>query len=260
DYNVSAERQDAGCWFALQHWDVRSYDAVRFDVKGLNGQEMLAFGFKDDRWYEERISLEKYLETPISKEWQTVTVPLKDFAKVRQWASMDNFSISFLNSKKYLPKSSVFIKDVELVSLAEVGDAPEKGVKTKSTKAAKEAKAARKRWHEMIADERQIHPIPFDVQAASDDQLLDLIERSAFGFFWNEANPKNGLIKDRCYAFGPDQRKVASIASVGFGLSAICVADKRGWVSKEAAYERVLATLRFLSTEAQMYNGFYFHY
>src|SRR5438874_178071 len=56
DYNVSTERQDAGYWFALQHQDMRPYDAVRFDVRGLNGEEMLAFGFKDDRWYEERIS------------------------------------------------------------------------------------------------------------------------------------------------------------------------------------------------------------
>jgi len=265
DYNVSGERQDAGHWFALQHQDMRPYDAVRFDVRGLNGEEMLAFGFKDDRWYEERISLEKYLQNPISKDWQTVTVPLKDFAKVRQWDSMDNFSISFLNTKKYLPKSSVFLRDIQLVSLGEDVEGSAKpadgaSVKSGKTGSAKTAKVKRKRWHEAIADERIVHPVPFDPQTATEDQLLDLIERAAFGFFWNEANPRNGLIKDRCYAFGPDQRKVASVASVGFGLSAICVGEKRGWVSQEQAYERVLTTLKFFNTEAQMYNGFYFHF
>jgi hypothetical protein len=260
DYNVSSERQDAGYWFALAHGDMRPFDAVRLDVRGQNGEEMLAFGFKDDRWYEERISLEKYLESPISKEWQTVTVPLKDFAKVRQWDSMDNFSISFLNSKKYLPKSSVYVRNIELVSLDPAP--PPSDVKTgKAGKSAKKAKARpAKRWHELIHDERAVFPIPFDTQTATDDQMLDLVERAAFGYFWNEANPRNGLIKDRCYAFGPDQRKVASVASVGFGLSAICVAEKRGWISQEQAYERVLTTLKFFNTEAQMYNGFYFHF
>lgn len=257
DYNVSSERQDAGYWFALTHGDMRPYDAVRLDVRGQNGEEMLAFGFKDDRWYEERISLEKYLEKPISKEWQTVTVPLKDFAKVRQWDSMDNFSISFLNSKKYLPKSSVFIRNIELVALDPAP--PPSDVTTAKTGKKAKAKPA-KRWHELVPDERAVFPIPFDVQTATDDQMLDLVERAAFGYFWNEANPRNGLIKDRCYAFGPDQRKVASVASVGFGLSAICVAEKRGWVSQEQAYERVLTTLKFFNTEAQMYNGFYFHF
>jgi len=268
DYNVSSDRQDAGYWFALQHQDMRLYDAVRFDVRGLNGEEMLAFGFKDDRWYEERISLEKFLENPISKEWQTVTVPLKDFAKVRQWDSMDNFSISFLNSKKYLPKSTVYLRNIELVSVDQdkgsVTDSnPDESTSAKAAKTntpGKGKKESRKRWYEQIADERATFPIPFDTQSANDDQLLDMIERASFGFFWNEANPKNGLIKDRCYAFGPDQRKVASVASVGFGLSAICVAEKRGWISQEQAYERVLTTLKFFNTEAQMYNGFYFHF
>lgn len=237
DYNVSAGGQDAGHWFAFKHFDLRPYQSVRFKVRGRNGGEVMAFGFKDDRWYEERISVEKYLEEGITQDWQTVTIPLKDFAKVRQWDSMDNFSISFFNSKGTLPRSEVFVKDVELVALQD----------------------KKNNWY-AGKDEKEIFPIPFDPNTATEEQLLDLVERASFGFFWNEANPANGLIKDRCYAFGPDQRRVASIASVGFGLSAICVADKRGWISREAAYERVLTTLKFFKISAQKYNGFYFHY
>jgi len=237
DYNVSSGGQDAGHWFAFRHFDLRPYESVRFKVRGLNGGEVMAFGFKDDRWYEERISIEKYLEGGISKEWQVVTIPLKDFAKVRQWDSMDNFSISFFNSKDGLPRSQVYVKDIELVVLQN----------KKNT------------WY-LSKEEREMFPIPFDPNEATEEQLLDLVERSAFGFFWNEANPANGLIKDRCYAFGSDQRRVASIASVGFGLSAICVADKRGWIPHESAYERVLTTLKFFRNSAQKYNGFYFHY
>jgi hypothetical protein len=237
DYNVSSGGQDAGHWFAFRHFDMRPYESVRLKVRGRNGGEIMAFGFKDDRWYEERISIVKYLEGGISKEWQSVTIPLKDFAKVRQWDSMDNYSISFSNSKNELPRSEVYVKDIELVLLQD----------KKNT------------WF-LTKEDRMSFPIPFDAGEASEEQLLDLVERSAFGFFWNEANPANGLIKDRCYAFGPDQRRVASIASVGFGLSAICVADKRGWIPREEAYQRVLTTLKFFRDHAQKYNGFFFHY
>ena len=69
--------------------------------------------------------------------------------------------------------------------------------------------------------------------------LLDTLQHSAFLFFWNEANPANGLIKDRSTA-----GSASSIASVGFGLSAICIGVDHGWVSRPAAQDRVLRTLR----------------
>lgn len=239
EYNVSDARQSAGWWVSFRHLDMRQYDSVRFKVRGRNGGEMIAFGFKDDRWFEERISIEKYLGGGVvEKDWKEVTIPLKDFSRVRQWESMDNFSVSFFYGKNFLPRSEVYLKDIRLVSAAAATEPP---------------------WH-ATEEERQVFPISIDPQTASEDQLLDLVERSAFGYFWNEANPQNGLIKDRCYAFGPDQRKIASIAAVGFGLSAICVADKRGWVSREAAYERVYTTLKFFQRSAQKYNGFFFHY
>ncbi len=77
-----------------------------------------------------------------------------------------------------------------------------------------------------------------DEQDTTDDQFLDLLEKHAFHYFWEYADPSTGLIRER--ATVPD---VASIASVGFGLTAICAAKERGWISHEAAYERVLATL-----------------
>lgn len=69
--------------------------------------------------------------------------------------------------------------------------------------------------------------------------LLDTIQYTAFRFFWDEANPSNGLIRDRSASWAP-----SSIASVGFGLSAICIGVDHGWVTREAARDRVLTTLR----------------
>ena len=54
----------------------------------------------------------------------------------------------------------------------------------------------------------------------TDDELLEEIVSRAFLFFWNEASPRTGLVRDRALADGaPDNRKTASIAATGFGLA-----------------------------------------
>jgi len=49
----------------------------------------------------------------------------------------------------------------------------------------------------------------------TDDKLLDEIQRTAFDFFWYEANPKTGQVKDRALANGHDTRAMSSIAATG---------------------------------------------
>lgn len=75
------------------------------------------------------------------------------------------------------------------------------------------------------------------------DAILDTIQYTAFRFFWDEANPANGLIRDRQNVTTP-KNAPCSIASVGFGLTAICIGVDHGWVSREAARDRVLTTLK----------------
>ena len=75
------------------------------------------------------------------------------------------------------------------------------------------------------------------------EALLDTIQHTAFNFFWNEANPANGLIRDRQNVTSPNNAP-CSIAAVGFGLSAITIGVDHGWVTREAARDRVLTTLK----------------
>src|SRR5204863_6020216 len=79
-----------------------------------------------------------------------------------------------------------------------------------------------------------------------DDQLLDELERANFRYFWEQGDPHTGLIKDRHNVRTADNRVVASIAATGFGLTALCIAQKRSFISLPEARQRVLATLRFL--------------
>src|SRR5262245_20046123 len=102
------------------------------------------------------------------------------------------------------------------------------------------------------------------VRAQSDtDVLLGVIQQAASQFFWNEANPANGLIRDRSQGGSP-----CSIASTGFGLSAICVGVDHGWVSRDDAKARVETTLETFWRYPQGpdsagyigYKGLFYHF
>src|SRR5271163_3167752 len=75
-------------------------------------------------------------------------------------------------------------------------------------------------------DRRSRQEVPY---TGTDDQLLDEIQKASFRFFWHEANPATGQVKDRALANGGDRRYLSSIAATGFGLTALCIADKRGY-------------------------------
>ena len=92
----------------------------------------------------------------------------------------------------------------------------------------------------------------------TDDQLLDDIERAAFQFFWNEASPATGLVKDRALADGGDTRTLSSIAATGFGLAGLCIADHRGYGSN--IRQRVITALQFLLNQAPVQNGWFYHF
>jgi hypothetical protein len=93
-----------------------------------------------------------------------------------------------------------------------------------------------------------------------DDQFLNDLEHANFLFFWEQSNPQTGLTKDRCNVHGNDKSLAASIASTGFALSAICIGEKRGFISHADAHLRVVQTLSFLWHKLPTHRGFYFHF
>lgn len=95
----------------------------------------------------------------------------------------------------------------------------------------------------------------------TDDELLEEIVSRAFQFFWNEASPKTGLVRDRAFADGgPDPRNVASIAATGFGLGALCIGHRRGYLPPHEIGGRVVKTLIALRDRVDQMNGFFFHF
>ncbi|MGO9939515.1 MAG: glucoamylase family protein [Terracidiphilus sp.] len=102
-------------------------------------------------------------------------------------------------------------------------------------------------------------PTPSNL-SPQDDQFLNDLEHANFLFFWEQANPHTGLTKDRCNVRTNDTTLAASIASTGFGLTAICIGEQRGFVSREDARVRVLDALSFIWHKLPTHRGFFYHF
>ena len=91
---------------------------------------------------------------------------------------------------------------------------------------------------------------------------MEEIEHAAFLFFWEQADPNTGQVKDRAFAAGNDSRTVSSIAATGFGLTALCIGDQRGYQPHSSIVSRVQTTLSFLANTLQPMgqNGFFYHF
>lgn len=100
-------------------------------------------------------------------------------------------------------------------------------------------------------------------KALTTEALLDSLQRTAFQYFWNEANPVNGLIRDRSQAWSP-----CSIAAQGFGITAICIGIDHGWVGRDEGRSRILLGMQTLWNGPQGsaafnvngYRGLFYHF
>jgi len=94
----------------------------------------------------------------------------------------------------------------------------------------------------------------------ADDMFLEELEHACFQFFWEQGHPGTGIVRDRCNAITPDRSELGSIASTGFGLTALCIGDKRGYVTHAEARLRAVNTLRFLWKKMPNHRGFFYHW
>jgi hypothetical protein len=97
------------------------------------------------------------------------------------------------------------------------------------------------------------------VLSAADEAFLDDLERRGIQYFVDEADSQTGLMPDRAKAIGGTSAP-ASIASVGFGLTALCIGDQRGWVPHQEAYDRSLRVLNFIHDHLEQHHGYFYHF
>ena len=99
--------------------------------------------------------------------------------------------------------------------------------------------------------------------SAGEAAFLDTLEQRTFRWFWDLTDPRTGLTPDRA-----PSPSFASVAAVGFALTAYPIGAERGWVTRPQARDRTLATLRFFWRAPQGpaprgctgYRGFFYHF
>jgi hypothetical protein len=104
---------------------------------------------------------------------------------------------------------------------------------------------------------------PPPAAAQSSDALIDSLQYRAFRYFWYEANPDLGLVKDRDTPGSP-----CSIAATGFGLTGICIGIDHGWITRAEGSQRVLNALNTFWSWPQGtqtsgtigYKGLFYHF
>src|SRR6266568_4991499 len=98
------------------------------------------------------------------------------------------------------------------------------------------------------------------IKGLSDSELLDVVQRQTFRYFWHFAHPVSGLARERDNTvkanyywdyineandepnfskgtFGPE---ACAIGGTGFGILSTIVAVNRGWVGKDTALKRLV--------------------
>lgn len=88
----------------------------------------------------------------------------------------------------------------------------------------------------------------------TDDQLLDMVQKYTFRYFWDFAHEASGMSRER----NTSGNTVTSGGS-GFGIMAIPVGIERGFITREEGVLRVLKILNFLSA-ADRFHGAWSHW
>lgn len=93
----------------------------------------------------------------------------------------------------------------------------------------------------------------------SDDQLLDLVQKQTFRYFWDFGHPVSGMARERSNRSFDYGDEVVTTGGTGFGLMATIVASERKFVTREQAAARTKKIVDFL-WKADMFHGAFPHW
>jgi hypothetical protein len=99
-------------------------------------------------------------------------------------------------------------------------------------------------------------------QGLSDIELLDLVERQTFQYFWDGAEPTSGAARERFHAdniYPENDKSTVAIGATGFGVMSIVAAIERKYISREEGVKRLSKILNFLET-ADRFHGAWPHW
>ncbi len=94
----------------------------------------------------------------------------------------------------------------------------------------------------------------------TDDELLNLVQKDAFYYFWNLAHPTSKLARERYITEDPSfDQNIVTTGGSGFGLMTILVGIEREFVSRNDGVTRLNTALNFLEN-ADRFHGAWPHW
>ena len=92
-------------------------------------------------------------------------------------------------------------------------------------------------------------------RALSDDELLTMVQEANFRYYWDGAHPNAGMALE----IQPGDENLVALGASGFGIMALIVGAERGFVTRDAAADRLVKILRFLAS-ADRFHGVWPHF
>lgn len=97
---------------------------------------------------------------------------------------------------------------------------------------------------------------------SSDEELLTLVQKNTFQYFWNGAEPTSGLARERIHMDGDyphNDQNVVTTGGSGFGVMAILVGIERGFITRQEGFERLNKIADYLE-KADRFHGAWSHW
>jgi hypothetical protein len=101
-----------------------------------------------------------------------------------------------------------------------------------------------------------------DPQKISDDSLLTLVQKRTFEYFWEGARPHSGMAPERINMNGiypQHDKNIVTTGGSGFGVMAILVGMKRGFITQKQGITRLKKITHFLA-KADRFHGTWPHW
>ncbi|CAM4143663.1 hypothetical protein SAMN06265348_10312 [Pedobacter westerhofensis] len=93
----------------------------------------------------------------------------------------------------------------------------------------------------------------------TDEQLLDLVQKQTFRYFWDFGHPVSGMARERSNRSFDYGDEVVTTGGTGFGVMATIVASERKFITREQAAARTKKIVDFL-WKADMFHGAFPHW
>ena len=96
----------------------------------------------------------------------------------------------------------------------------------------------------------------------SEKRIFDTVQYRTFQYFWDGAEPNSGLARERIHLDGdyPDKDEhIITTGGSGFGVMAIMVGYKRGWITLDQLLARYERNLTFLE-KCDRFHGAWPHW